>query len=96
MESKAVLDIAKVVAKKLGKTQKECYEVIREAFPTILESMKEGNTLTIPAFGEFKMTKGSRGYDFSQEKYVKLPRRMVGNFKFSKTARDYFNTKTKK
>lgn len=79
------VDVAKIVADKLGVTKKDALAVTEAVFETIVESLKAGDEVSIAKFGKFstvhKDATTARNPQTGED--VDVPAKNVPKFKFS-------------
>lgn len=86
-------ELIKAVAAKAETTIKNANEVVEATMAVVLESLKDGETITVPGFGKAKTrVRGERKYFNSLTKQdAVMPEATIPSFTFSKKVKDYLN-----
>lgn len=87
LNKKALIEI---IAEKKGYTKKEAGEVVELIVETMVETLKNGDTIDLPGFGKFvvKAREARTGINPLTKEKINIPATKVPAFKASKTLKD--------
>lgn len=86
-------EFLKVVADKMGKTQKEVEEVLDVVIETIKETLVSGDNVNFTGFGKFEVSERAerKGRNPKTSKEILIPASKAAKFKPAKPLKDLLN-----
>lgn len=86
-------EFLKVVADKMGKTQKEVEEILDVVIETIKESLVSGDIVNFAGFGKFEVSERSErnGINPKTKESILIPASKAAKFKPAKALKDLLN-----
>lgn len=93
MNTLSKVDVASLVAGKLGVTKRDALAVTEEVFGTILDILKEGNSVSIAKFGKFdtKVVEAHSARNPQTGETIEVPEKIKPTFSYSSTVKRELN-----